>query len=186
MKILIGVPCSDTIKSRTAFSLLNLDKGDFETRFVFQMGCDIAHNRNKLAMMAIEEDFTHVLFVDSDMVFNPDMLIKLLKHDKDIIAVPYNKRRLPRESVVSPLETKDFGKNIPQGLFEVAAAGTGLMLIKTEVFHALNYPFFDFSYRDVMTRIGEDVHFCEMARKEGFSIWVDTAIQGAHIGDFQY
>lgn len=184
MKILIGVPCGETIKSRTAFSLCNLKKPE-GTDIIFQMGVDIAHNRNNLAQMAIDGGYTHLLFVDADMIFSPDALERLLLVDKDIIGGAYNKRRLPRESTVSPIGSWDIGTLIPTELFKCKSIGTGFLLIQTRVFEQLEYPYFDFKY-DGNKRYGEDVAFCELATQVGYDIWCDPTIGLGHIGDYQY
>jgi len=171
-KILVGIPCGDTIKSRTVFSLLNLRCDSIE--YVVRMGCDIAHNRNEIVKLAIDKGCEYVFFIDADMVFNPDILSKLLEHNKDIVSVAYNKRRLPLESVISPIDD-DYTGDIPKHLFKAKSVGTGLMLIKTDVFKNLAYPYFDFSYIDCK-RYGEDTNFCEKARNAGYDIWVDPTI----------
>jgi hypothetical protein len=46
---------------------------------------DIASQRNILATNFLETDSTHLLFVDSDMVFPADLCRRLLGHDKPLI-----------------------------------------------------------------------------------------------------
>lgn len=183
MKVLVGIPSGDFIHTRTAFALFNL-KGNFHLSF--QIGSDIAQNRNKLVQQSL--DYTHLLFIDSDMVFEPDTLERMLKHDKDILGLAANKRKLPLETVVKPLDG-DITKPIPQGLFEAESCGTGIMLIKTDVFKYLQdiaFPWFEFSYDDKGERVGEDVEFCRKARGAGYEIWVDSSIPVGHLGVYQY
>lgn len=179
--ILIGVPCTDTIKSRTAFSLFNLRA---EASLVMQIGADVAHNRNRLVTQALE-GYSHILFVDADMSFEPDTLKRMRKWDKDILGLAANRRKLPLESVVKPLDG-DITKPLPTELFEAESCGTGVMLIKTEVFKKLPAPWFDFSYDDNGERVGEDVGFCRLAREHGYKIWVDPSIPVRHIGEYLY
>lgn len=181
--ILIGVPASDTIKTRTAFSLFHL--ADTDVALVMQMGCDVVENRNKLAHIALEEGYSHILFVDSDMTFNPDTLTKMLAHDKDILGLAANHRRFPLQSVVKPLNEEDINKPLPTELFEAQSCGTGVMLIKTEVFKNLPEPWFKFTYENG-ERIGEDVNFCLSAREAGYKIYVDPTIPVRHIGEYLY
>lgn len=180
--ILIGVPCSETIKTRTAFSLFNL-RG--QATLIMQMGCDVAHNRNKLAQQAIDGSYSHLLFVDSDMSFNPDTLERMLAHDKDILGLAANRRKLPLESVVKPLNEAEVHGALPTTLFEAASVGTGMMLIKTDVFRKLDAPWFEFEYVDG-ERIGEDVSFCSKARDYGYQIWCDPVIPILHVGEYMY
>ena len=99
MKIAIGITTAGFIKSRTAFSLLNMLKGmDYEP--LFKEGPNQPLNREIIAETAIMLNCSHLLFVDSDMVFDKDALNRLLKRDKDIIGVHYNMRRFPLQTTV--------------------------------------------------------------------------------------
>lgn len=182
MKVLIGMPAGDSIKAKTAFALFQLAGPDVRLQMV--MSCDVADNRNKLAQYAVDNHFDFIFFLDGDVTFNGDALEKMLKHDKDIVALAYNHRRLPLESVIRPLDG-NINKPIPKELFEAASCGTGSMLIRTLVFRDIPKPWFDFSYENG-ERIGEDVNFCRKARKAGYKIWVDTTIPVRHIGEYLF
>ena len=182
MKVLIGMPAGEYIKTKTVFSLFHLAGPDVRLQMV--MSCDVAENRNKLAQYAIDNNFSHIFFLDSDITFNGDALELLLKRDKDIIALAFNHRRLPLESVIAPLDG-NLGKPMPTDLFEAASCGTGGMLIRTLVFRDIPKPWFDFTYENG-ERVGEDVNFCRKARKAGYKIWVDPTIPVRHIGEYLY
>lgn len=181
MNILIGIPSDGNITARTAFSVFNL-KGAFDVTFA--IGCDVAHNRNKLAAGALDK-YTHLLMVDSDMEFNPDTLERMLAHDKPILGLAANHRRLPLESVVKPLKEADVHKELPKELFQAMSCGTGVMLIKSEVFKKIPAPWFEFSYENG-ERIGEDVSFCMKAAKQDIPVFVDPTIAVRHWGEYAY
>lgn len=178
--IVIGIPCGETIKSHTALSLFNLKHHD--AKLVMQRSADVAENRNRLAQTALDMQASHILFVDSDMSFHPDTLDRMLAHNKDILGLAANRKKLPLESVV-----KSFGEKgeLPKELFEAKSCGTGLMLIKTEVFRNLEKPWFDFAYIEG-ERYSEDVLFCALARENGYQIWVDPTIGVGHCGEYVY
>lgn len=189
-KVLIGVPCLDSIKTKTAFSLFNLKRGG-NTELIMKVGADVARNRNQIVEYAIEKGFTHILFIDSDMKFNPDTLERLLENDEDICGVMYHQRALPLRYNLMPMEQdEERGKyeivdfKVPADLFEVKWVGTGIMLIKTEVFKKLQKPYFAFLYEDEY--VGEDVYFCRKARDAGYKIFVDATVQNRHVGNFEY
>lgn len=150
-------------------------------------GCDVADNRNKIVAHALDKDYSHILFVDSDMEFNSDTLQRMLVHGKDIVGLAANHRKLPLESVVKPLDG-DITKPLPTELFEAESCGTGVMLVKTSVFRKMYFPWFEFSYNThpVLERIGEDVNFCRKAREHAYKIWVDPTIPVRHIGEYLY
>lgn len=181
MKTLIGMPCGESIKSRTAFSLYYLEADELR----MQRGCDVAENRNKLARHALDNGFTHILFVDSDMQFPPDTLKRLLTLDKDIVGIVAHHKKLPLESNVKPLTEEEAGKPFPTEPFQCGAIGTGIMLVKTTVFSELPEPWFYFSYKDGQ-RQGEDFNFCTNAREHGFEVWADPTIPIKHVGEYLY
>lgn len=56
---------------------------------------DIALSRNIFASLVISDnEFSHLLFIDSDMGFLPETILGLLKHDKPVTAVACPKRYL--------------------------------------------------------------------------------------------
>jgi hypothetical protein len=67
-------------------------------------------------------------------------------------------------------------------LMEVDATGTGCLLIRTEVFLNMDYPWFEFTKTEAGKVVGEDVGFCKKAKKAGYKIYVDTSINCGHMG----
>ena len=162
-----------------------------------------AYNRNTAAKKALENNSTHLMFIDHDMIFPPDGLSKLIAHDKDIILANYNTRGVHQETVgengekrIALASTLKMGKkdayeqvdvdSLPKDeIFEVAAGGTGFMLIKTEVFKKLPYPWFVAS-EEGRVWTTEDIFFCELAKEHGFKIWCDPSIEMGHMGEYTY
>jgi hypothetical protein len=62
-------------------------------------------------------------------------------------------------------------------LIECDAVGFGCVLIRREVFEAIQYPYFE---ADPETGGAEDFDFCEKARAAGYKIWADFSIQANH------
>jgi hypothetical protein len=99
--------------------------------------------RNDLAQRAVEMNADFALFIDSDLTFPPDALVRLLAHGKDVVAGTYNKRVPPYETLgklkgeVPPVE-----ELLKGGLREADYLPGGFMLIRTEVFKKLAWPWF--------------------------------------------
>jgi hypothetical protein len=114
------------------------------------------------------------------MIFPENALSMLLSRKVDVIGVNYNYRKLPIRSVTI------LDQSIPDSLtepFQCLVAGTGFMLIKTEIFKKLPEPWFFFNSSTTTSEMtGEDVWFCNLARVHNFDVWVDPTIKVGHVG----
>ena len=97
MKTLIAVPCMDSVASGFAQSLATMGKiGDCSV--AFQIGSLVYESRNEIAKKAIQSGADYVLWFDSDMIFNPDTMERLMKHmkeGKDFVSGLYFRRVSP-------------------------------------------------------------------------------------------
>ncbi len=180
MKLAIAIPNSGVIKSQTVNSLLGLVKTlKCEYYTLLQEGSILHAIRENLVKKAIELKCTHLLFIDSDMVFEKDSFERLLKRKRDIVGVTYNTRKLPPQKI---LWKQGKGK-----FYETTAVPTGFMLIDLKVFKDLPHPWFFWEVNEQGETItGEDYWFCTKAREKGFKVWVDISIPIKHLGDFQF
>jgi hypothetical protein len=157
-------------------------------------GTLIANQRAELSLDAMQENCSHVLFVDSDMRFPQDMIGRLLKHDLDIVATNCARRRMPTGPTAQLYKEngeRELVWTMPDssGLQEVGSVGMGVMLIKANVFAALSEPWFETPWRhDKRGYIGEDVFFCQKAAAAGFKIHIDHDVSKeiGHIGMFEF
>jgi len=115
----------------------------------------ITRARNYLVDEFLRTDFTHLLFLDADIHFNPQDIIAMLALDKDVIGAPYPKKAMNwhniaeaarRHPQLDPKELEnvvgDYVFNVVKGTekfqvsepLEVMEIGTGYMLVKREVF----------------------------------------------------
>ena len=190
MKILIAVPCMDQVPFTFAQSLSTLEKIG-ECKLAMKAGSLIYTSRNSLAMMAIQMDADFVFWLDSDMVFKADTLIRMMdtlkKNDLDILTGLYFRRVPPYSPVLFDkleqngeiTEFSEFNK-IPDELFEVGGCGFGCVLMKTDVFFDVQSKFGNmFAPRG---NNGEDVAFCIRARECGYKIYCDPSIVCGHVG----
>ena len=191
MKVLIAVPCMDTVPSQFAQSLAVLNKVE-NCAIAFQMGSLIYTSRNNLASMAVQNECDYVLWLDSDMIFPPDVLQKLLEDREkgDIITGVYYRRVKPFKPVLySKLEINDEGcdwlgyDDYPtDDLFEVAGCGFGCVLTPTNVFLDVAQKFGDMFAP--INGVGEDLSFCWRAKQCGYKIMADPSIQCGHVGHY--
>lgn len=190
MKTLIAIPCMDQVPALFAKSLALLQKPD-DCTLAMQMGSLIYTSRNNLATMAIQSNYDYVFWMDSDMVFPQDALIRLMdtlkKNDLDIISGLYFRRVPPYSpTLFDKLEMRgnicswsEF-KEIPEGLFEIGGCGFGCVLMSTEVFLSVQA-----KHGNMFAPIannGEDIAFCWRARDCGYRIWCDPSVICGHVG----
>jgi len=184
--IAIGVPSGDMVHTDFAMALAMLCMNPGAQSFLLNSRSSlVALGRNQCAGAAQIMKATHLLFLDTDMIFPVDTLTRLLAHDKDIVGATYSQRMPP----FHPLTVTDEGEHthITSGLRRVKLLPTGCMLIRVSVFNALAKPFFTLAAEGEHLR-GEDYYFCEKARAAGFEIWCDgdLSAQVGHIGQKIY
>ena len=193
-KILIAVPCMDQLPAQFAHSLATLTSygiEDTEISIWFNLGSLIYTSRDQIAKKALLDQADLVMWFDSDMVFNPDTLKKMLGHidnGADFVTGVYYRRTAPFSPVA--FKTMDLNEDgtaftwsefdeIPTEPFEVAACGFGCVLMKSEVFVSVFA-----KYGQMFTPIancGEDIAFCWRARQCGYKILADPSIGLGHV-----
>ena len=194
-KITIGIPTNrQGMRPKMVQCLSDLiNKGGYDFHIVIaEEGYTIAENRNYLASKALNNNSDYLLMADDDMTFPPDTLDKLIANNKDIIGVAYHPRSETGQ-IIKFLDETHFIKleesTDPKykDTFECHATGTGIILIKCEVFKKVPRPWFMFEYYETgQCKLGEDWGFCIKAKKYGIKTWTDPKISVGHIGEKIY
>jgi hypothetical protein len=141
-----------------------MSKYGIETKFSFLFNESlITRARNYLVDEFLRTDHTHMLFIDSDINYNAKDIVALMALDKDVIGGPYPKKAINWKNVAETarkhpdLPPKDLEKVVGEYVFnvvkgtkqfsvteplEVMEIGTGLMMIKRQVFEKMreSYP----------------------------------------------
>jgi hypothetical protein len=196
--------------------------------FVFNESL-IQRARNNLAHAFLKTDCTHLLFIDADLRFDGAGVYKMIEADKDVICGIY-----PKKEINWPMVRKAIESGVPDDQlkhhtgswvinlvdyvgnqsvrtdepFEIWAGGTGMMLIKREVFEKLKevtqsycndmvdlsgsiqdkeriYNFFSLSIEPGTERLlSEDYHFCREWRGIGGKVWAAPWLTPGHIGTY--
>lgn len=194
-KILIAVPTDDRMYAETSYSLRYLinPEGYKSAQMILQSSL-IHASRDKFALTAIEQGCEYVLFVDSDMIFNRDALVRLFEHQDDIVSGLYFQRRNNHDPVIyTKVKPKTWYRKHPEmdvitqiddPYIEVEACGMGFCLIKTEVFEKVFKRFGKMF--EPFGGMGEDISFLFRARKCGYKVRCDTTVELGHIGTYVY
>ena len=185
MKTLIAIPAMDSIFTVTAQCLMNLRPVDaVGTQFAVRMPVDIA--RNSLAKYACEEGFDRILWLDSDMTFDPDIMERLsadLDEGYDLVCGIYFKRKFPLEPVIykrmeaEPIAVEQYTDYPQDALFPIAGCGFGGVLMKTDILRDLkDPPFLPFLH------LSEDLSFCVRMAAHDRRMACDSRVKLGHMG----
>lgn len=191
IKVCIAVPTRDTMHAHFAYCLQALvqyhTQRGIDTVVEFNLGTLVCNQRESLAAIALTHNATHIMWLDSDMMFPRDVCEKLLSHKLAIVACNYSTRALPLKAVAYS-EIHDWDTGISKdatGLIPVDGIGFGCILIEADIFSILRKPWFPITYTSsTSSYLGEDMNFCIKARASGFEIIVDTDLSKEvyHIG----
>lgn len=192
MKTMIAVPCMDTMATEFVKSLVFLRPvGEVCHSFTVSTLCDIA--RNTLAKQAAMSDCDRVLWLDSDMVFTPDLLERLSDdmEGREFVCGLYSTRKQPYHPTIykeiSVVKTEsglmpkasvydDYPKD---SVFRVCAAGFGAVLMTTDLIRKVGERF-GLPFERV-TGFGEDLSFCMRVAEMGIPMYCDSRIKLGHL-----
>lgn len=158
----------------------------------------IQYARNQLVRLFLEDpSYTHMLWIDSDVGFDPRAIMQLLDSGKDLIGGVYPMKTMPLEWPYEPLPGEQTGelhraKILPGGFLLCSRKVIESVAAKAETYvhhmQGMQYPtkhVFDVPLVDGVL-LGEDVIFCQRARAAGFDVWCDPNINFSHSGGFEW
>jgi hypothetical protein len=149
------------------------------TKLIWAKGVDVVSNMN-LMCRGMRGDW--LWMIGDDHVFDPDLLVRLLEHEVDVV-VPLCLKRSPPYDPVVYSHQNERGEyvgtiDLPEhGLVEIHAAGSAGMLVRRHVLDALEEPVFE-----THGGLNEDLSFCAKVRDAGYRIWCDVDALLGHIG----
>ena len=199
MSTLIAVPCHEMVHADFNRSLMELERPD-GTGYAQITGTLIYTARTLIANKAIELGFDRVLWIDSDMTFPADTLIRLSEDmDKglDMVCGIYFTRKPPilpaihkylkwqiKEDGWVDTDCKCFTDYPENSLFEIACCGFGCVMTSTKLLKAMNEKYGSPFYP--LMGMGEDTTFCWRATQNGFKIYCDSRVKVGHIGQYVF
>lgn len=214
-KLLIATPayggnvCSDYTESLLHTCIL-LSHFNIQFQLKFINNQIVTRARNMLCSIFMDDNtFTHMIFIDADIVWKPEDVILLLQHDLEcVIGIYPNKNyywvdNKIRTNASSCLSHNNSNNNNKEFLVRVEKAATGFMLLKKSALHRIKnevgsfflpddcgkniklYNYFDCNIVD-NDYLTEDYYFSYLFNKKGGIIYADTRIKLKHIGPHQY
>ena len=211
--VYVAMPCFDVVQRDTVVSLMKLF-GKFRevgisSQFNVVKSSLVNYARNLATCGFLASKCTHMLFVDSDVEFEPEAVLRMLVVQKDIVCTPYRiKLEDMKVRYAVDYPDKDKIEMLPGGIIEVEQGPAGLMVIHRRVFDKLMkvhpemkikfhlsgtgkldekymYNFWDTTFNS-KTGLwkGEDLAFCDLARSVGFKIYANTESNMIHHGTY--
>ncbi len=191
MKTLIAIPCMDYLEADFVDCLLHMRPvGEVEIRLL--KASLVYDARNQITKYALSRDFDFVLWLDSDMTFEPDLMERLMEdiEGRDAVTGLCFGRRPPfKPCIYKKLEVHQDGNLIrPEDepyydyprdkIFEVEACGFACVLMRMDMLQAMGIygvPFYP------VGGMGEDLTFCWRARKLDMKFHCDSRLKIGHI-----
>jgi len=173
------------VHPRTMQSLWALKIPDKSKRLVmFPTDRPTTSARSDALRMAKEFNAESLLFIDSDMEFEPDAYERLRKVQGDIVCGLFWNRTAPSYPTITVRDKAEDGTDRlrtiqPDGkVQDVDACGMAFTLIRKPVIQHFEYPAFQH-----LGALSEDFHFCLKAKHAGFTVRCDTGLPISHRGD---
>ena len=211
-KIYIAMACYDSVKINTMLSVTKLakelTKAGLEWQIETVKSPYVSKARNTLTALFLRSKYDYLLFIDADVEFEPEAIIRMLVAKKDIILTPYRVKfphdvNLVKYSINFPDDNNV--PILPGDMVEIEEGPAGLMLIHKKVFEFLMdsctrlkinhinkkisdpylYNFWDTTFdMDRGLWRGEDISFCRLARDYGFKIYANIKSKITHHGTY--
>ena len=187
-RVAIAVPSGDMVHAdfAMAYAQLCMASASLKLQLITVKSSIVAQARNNGVELARDFGANFIFFLDSDMLFPPTALFRLLLHRMDIVGATYTKRVAPLQVLGASLAEQP---TVASGdLLEMQRMPTGCLLINMGVFDKLSKPYFRFETDANGAIVGEDYVFCDRARGAGFRIWCDAVMSReiGHIGQQVY
>ena len=181
--------CFNSYIQWTAFAVKNEIPFDLDT---LANESNVNKARNSCVARFLAGDATHLMFVDADIQWTSESIVKLMSNNVDVVGGIYPQKVLPPKMVVNTITNGKHKKN----LLEVGTIGTGFLLIKRLVFETMidqgaqkyrdatgaAYDFFNCTIDSKGHYLTEDWSFCRRWRQLGGTVYADTTVPLAHVG----
>lgn len=196
-KVLLAIPTYDDPGAPLTFALARsrealTEAGIQSALLILQGNCHVDDARNSIVRDFLESDCTDLMFLDSDVTWEPKDLVKLCLREQDVVGGVYPYRREGGENM--PVRLMDGGE-VRDGLREVEGLPTGFMKIRRHVLEKMADAspwYFDKIYPTALvfnrsmpgedhTRWGGDLEFCRKWREMGGRIYAEDEIRLGHV-----
>lgn len=187
IKLVIGIPTAGKVPMSFAYSLVGmvsklaahglptLPEATIECKLDVVESSVIHTNREKIVKRAIENEQTHLLFLDDDMTFEPQVLEILFGRRQKIVAVNYLIKKDDPEFVAVGLDGKRVATTkASTGMLPIAYTGFGVSLFDLEVFKTTPQPWFQPQFIEERCEYTTEDNPCySKLRAHGHTVYLD-------------
>lgn len=203
-KCVILVPVGSAIEAECDDALRKLEARGYPVRRVYGYAA-IDQARSQMATDALGDGFDELMWIDSDILFDPESVDRLRSHDLPFVAGIYPKKAARALSCHLLPETESVQFGAGGGLMPIRYAATGFLLTRRQVYDDIRsrlalptcnerrgramVPYFLpmlLGEPGGTWYLGEDYAFSERARQVGYEIMADTSIRLGHVGRYAY
>lgn len=197
MTVAVGIVHDDRIDAKFVQCLLHLkDSVDYIENVIWVEGGpgNFDVHRNKVADYFLSNTVAdHLLTIDTDIIFRPENVEQLLRHDLPVVSGLYFVNDKPPRPNASRRNAEGYMKAIDadelDGLVEVDALGAGFMLVHRGVFKEIgeqdNVRGGPWYRQDAVGANGwplePDYAFCQRVQQAGHKVYVDPEAFVGHI-----
>lgn len=134
--------------------------------------------------------YSHLMMIDDDMVFPPDVLAKLISRNLPVVAGNYCRKIQDQiKGTALDMSGQHMDSSGKTGVEQAMYIGLGMCLVRTDAIRHIPRPNFEVLWDEARQDYwGEDMYFCDRLRDYGVPIHVDHDVSNAigHVGDYVY
>lgn len=193
-QVVICVPTNGLVHALFSYCLINAirytEAHGVPVVLEMDAGTVLSNQRQVLSDSALEHHADHIMWLDSDMTFPEDVIIRLLEHKKSVVCATYSKRVAPFHPTafynINPVEPVDTEGH---GLVSIKYSGMGCMLVKAIVIDQIPSPHYPLKWHaPSSTWHGEDMGFCDLLTDNDVKIFCDLDLSReiGHLGLREY
>lgn len=190
----LAIPSMDNLPADFAWcfagTVTSLIQHGIPSILLHTKGTYLFHNRNVLVKQAKLAKCSHLMWIDSDMIFPPDAVLRLFSHKVQVVGGVYHTREIPGKIVGEMIGPDGVERAIaPEDLrepaikpFPVTLLPTGFLMTEMSVYDEVGWPWFESFYftdasdEDHMFFFGEDVRFMKALGAKNIPVLCDPVV----------
>lgn len=205
-RVFLATPTYGPVPALYAYCLfkshLALVRAGYEVELGLLTGdCHVDDARNRLVRDFLASECQDMVFIDADMGWDEQDLIRLLSYDRDLVGGTYPMKQMDEDYPVRPFRGELWSDS--DGLIEVEGIPTGFMRIRKPLLRKLADEARQYAVRgsddqlpaplifergltsdnDFYTRVSGDYNFCRKWRALGGEVYLDPELYLEHAGE---